>query len=127
MRRRKVKDSDMLFSVGWENAVLEVRYADAKEKLFRYYGVPQSVFDKIFSESSPGSYWLSVRDNYKGDGATKESTANHRLVGVELGLRQHPSGWFLHLINSLRKYYRLTRTLLRTYKGWSIGPRRGDE
>jgi hypothetical protein len=64
MRRRKVKDSYLLFSVGWENAVLEVRYADAKEKLFHYYGVPQSVCEKIFTEPSPGSYWLEQREKY---------------------------------------------------------------
>ena len=70
MKRRKVKDSSLLFSVGWENAVLEVRYTDAMQKVFRYYGVPESVYEKIFTEDSPGGYFLSVRDNY-----------NHRQVG----------------------------------------------
>jgi hypothetical protein len=54
--------SDLVRKIKWDNSVLTVKYADGKTFAHRY--VPESVFLKLLSEESPGSYWLSVRDKY---------------------------------------------------------------
>lgn len=68
MRRRKVKDSSLLVSVGWCNAILEVRYSD--NKVFKYHGVPEAVYLRLF-EPDAGPWWLEHRDAYDFSPGTK--------------------------------------------------------
>jgi hypothetical protein len=62
MRRRRVQDSSLLVSVGWQNAILEVRYSD--DKVFRYKSVPESVYLRLL-EPDAGQWWLEHRDAYE--------------------------------------------------------------
>jgi KTSC domain-containing protein len=63
IHRKKLKDSSLIRSAGWSNAVISIQYTDGT--IFNYGpGVPESVYQKLLSEDSAGAYWLSVRDKY---------------------------------------------------------------
>jgi hypothetical protein len=61
MKKRQI-NSDLIRSARWSSAVLDLFYQDGKH--FRYTGVPESVYLKLMSEDSPGSFWLGIRDKY---------------------------------------------------------------
>ena len=59
----KKVNSDLIRSAGWNNALLQIRYTDGT--LFNYGpGVPESIFQKLFTEDSPGEFWLGIRDKF---------------------------------------------------------------
>lgn len=61
-KRRQV-DSNLIKDAKWENAFLVLTYQDGTR--FRYGpGVPESIFQKLFTEDSPGEFWLGVRDKF---------------------------------------------------------------
>jgi KTSC domain len=55
--------SDLIRSIGHEGTTLEVEYQD--RTIFRYFGVPLSIFKAIVRAKHPGHEWLKLRDQYK--------------------------------------------------------------
>lgn len=62
MQRRAVRSSNIR-SIGWENGTLEVEFHDGG--VYRYSGVPESVFHAFLNAYSKGSFFHDhIRDRY---------------------------------------------------------------
>lgn len=60
--------SDLIVKIGFsagpgQNGILRVEYTDGAQ--FDYKDVPYAIFKKLAILKHPGTWWLTVRENYK--------------------------------------------------------------
>jgi hypothetical protein len=53
--RRKIVESSHLYSVGYENGVLEIKFQDGG--VYRYYNVPYHVYEELMDADSKGNFF----------------------------------------------------------------------
>lgn len=71
MKRNAIKSSNIA-AIGWDDDVLEVQFANAKiaGPVWRYYGVPKTVFDEMHKLGQDGAgaggyFFRNIRSTYK--------------------------------------------------------------
>lgn len=64
MRRKALKQSELISSMGWRDGNLEIRYRD-DGAVFVYFKVPYSTYEALQRSKNPGQDWLKIRDLYK--------------------------------------------------------------
>ena len=64
MRRKALKQSELISSMGWHDSNLEIRYRDAGA-IFVYLRVPYAIYLALQRSKNPGQDWLKIRDLFK--------------------------------------------------------------
>lgn len=63
--KRVQLDSSAIAAVTYNNTnrTLDMEYREGNN--YRYFAVPQFLFEALLRAESPGAFWNSVKDNYK--------------------------------------------------------------
>ncbi len=65
MKKRVSLDSSAIAAATYdaEKRTLDLAFRDGDD--YRYFNVPQFVFDALLEAESSGAFWNSVKDNYR--------------------------------------------------------------
>jgi hypothetical protein len=65
MKKRVSLDSSAIATATYdfEKLTLDIEFRDGDD--YRYFNVPQFVFDALLEAKSAGAFWNSVKDNYR--------------------------------------------------------------
>ncbi|HEY1769575.1 MAG TPA: KTSC domain-containing protein [Chthoniobacterales bacterium] len=65
MRKRVTLDSSAIAAVTYdsERFTLDVQFREGEA--YRYFAVPQFVFEALLAAGSAGAFWNRVKDNYR--------------------------------------------------------------
>lgn len=63
-KRVKLDSSAIAFATyGFEGCTLDLEFREGNH--YRYFNVPQSVFEALLEAESAGAFWNDVKDNYR--------------------------------------------------------------